>query len=696
MPKRNKNHFHISGFLGGAKRDLIEQVIGDPNTEVIVFDNHNEIALHRDFYNQHGVRYFELGPNSTSHLLVEDADPEVKAHAEHTANFGTDYGKGARPTFGYEAAKARILFPDFVEYLDQLTNHIYVVTNGRPELCDITWHCSLAGATGGGALKVLDRVLTETISKTGLVVHSKFDLLGSTTFMGASTRARQTGAACLAAATSMTCFPEPTEKRTARTLMLSEHPPFGRDQSARNRVLNIEEQANTCSDLQREMSTRRPNDAATNQLGNVYSREMDVIGSIPENEIVGQVAKSLSNEFEKRIGAIGHYPGMISEVFVEHTTQDLQRPDIESIFEIAEGSELNDLVERLRQPGQVNHLQLFCQMNDGNRLDLGQISHDFGQLPSSVEGAVSQINLLHATRQVVADELDRCRSQIEMLEQLADQTEQELDYCFRKAFSGWSFWRNARIEKFTQKMEELRRIADESGFQMDLEQVLNAALEETEDLIDVHETSLAVIRDALAESRPSGFGRMAGKLVEVAPLDTVFSQLLELKDLSPENRKARLAKFATHVTVKSYTRMLGIWDSRYQKIAKALLNKSPEIVGPPLGGKQRHEPTTGFLVLPNTSPEVKESLVGELKRLAPDVQVCFTDTISFGVAAVKFRFRQFRSVADIFDGQLIHDLNAALQDNVWRLNFINGLEDIQKLGGQIIDGRIEFPSDSKP
>ncbi|HMP80305.1 MAG TPA: hypothetical protein PKD54_12700, partial [Pirellulaceae bacterium] len=405
------------------------------------------------------------------------------------------------------------------------------------------------------------------------------------------------------------------------------------------------------------------------------------------------VAKSLGNEFEKRIGVIGCYPGMVSEIFVEHTTLELHRPNLESILEVAEASDLNDVIQRLQQPGQVNQLQLFCQLSDGNQLDLGRISHDFGQLPDSLDDAVSQINLLHATRQAVAEEVESCRSRIEHLTQLASQVEAELSHWHRRAFSGWSFWRKARIELFTQKMEELRSISDESGFQADLEDVLGAALEVTDDLIDVHLASLSVIRDTLAESIPSGLGLLSGKLVAVAPLDTIFVQLLELKDLSREERKTRLAKFATHVTVKGFARMLGLWDTRYPKIAKALLNKTPEIEGPPLGGKQRHEPTTSFLVLPNTSPEVKKSLGRELKRLAPEVQVCFTDTISFGVAAVKFRFRQFRSVADIFDGQLIHDLNAAFHDPVWRLNFINGLDDIEKLGGEIIDGRIEFPSD---
>lgn len=696
MSVYSTGNFRIVVFVGGAKLALVSQYVGAPNTLVIVIDNPNELAKHKSYFDKHRVLYFSIGGNDTSRLLIQNADPLVQEQAELIANFGTEFGKGARAAFGYYAALKRIGFPDFIEFLEQLTNRVYIATNGRPELTEIFWFCSYVGATGGGALTVLERALTTTLAKTGLVVHSHFELLGSTTFMGASPRARQIGAASLVAITSAACFPDTADNGIARTALLSDLPPFGKDHKTRNKFLNIEAQASASPEFLREMSIRRPNDAATNVLGNIYSREMDVIGSIPEAVVIGQVARSLRNEMDRAVELIGYHPGLISEMFVEQTSEAVSRPELKAVAEIATQIEFDELAQRLKQPGHINHLTVIAQLADGNRLDLGQMGHDFRHLPHSIDDAVSQINLLYTLQEVISTEVDECRLQIEKLEQLAVQTENELQAAHKKVIRAQGKLRPSAQEAFFGLLEDFQNLSDEFAFYRDIEEVLDQAHEDTGELIELHQASLAAIRDRLTEYVPSGLGSTAPDLIFVTSLNVAFQRLLELPDLGEEECRSYLAQFVLGVTIHGMARLAGTHTTRYQQIAQLLLTKAPDLVGPPLGGKQRHDPAANYLILPNSSLQVREAIEAEIKLVDPAVVVCFTERAGFGVAAVRFRLRQFRSVADIFDGQLINDLNEAFQEVVWRLNFIHGRKDLEAIGAQIIDGRIQFPSEDKP
>ena len=235
---QSRSFVHVS-IVGGSKNDLSLQYLGCPNTHVLVVDNPREIELKREFYERHGISYFPIGADSSSHSLVERTDLEILDQTRQTANFSADNGLGARPLFGAEAAKKLIDSVEFKAYLASLLDKAIIATGGRPESIKHEMLGSDCGATAGGAGPVIEKSIVDTLSKFGKVIDSTIDFVGPTTFAGASTRSRQISSATKAVLLITSRRSTEADKRTPRTFYFSELPPLGRNQNRRNQLLHL-------------------------------------------------------------------------------------------------------------------------------------------------------------------------------------------------------------------------------------------------------------------------------------------------------------------------------------------------------------------------------------------------------------------------------------------------------------------------
>lgn len=688
--------FRIVLIVGGVNRALIRQYLRQPNTIVIVFDNRNEIARHRKFFDRHGVFYFELGSNATSYGLLEGADPQVREAGHGTANFNTNLGKGARPFLGYLAAMARLQQPDFLEFLDKLPDLIMEATGGCPELFQVITLFSSGGATGGGAGTTIERTFVVFLSSFGWAVQSNIIILGPITFAGAAPRARQIGAATLVHVLAAYTNPPPSENGIARAIYVAELPPLGKDQARRDRLLHHDLQALSASALQFDHTIEHPNNAATHALGHFYSREIDFIGSLLEGVVASQLAIAFRNEFDRGVQSLTVFPGLIDSILVDHTRETLERPAISAIAANVDEATPERLMLMLEQVGYVNHVPLTVVLFDGRHIEMNKHLHDFRKSSRGFNDTCNDLVFHRTMVAVLAEELAECEARVEHVENLRAQVEEDLRRSLYRTQRSRGRRRVRNMAELLDLMEGYRNVCDELRLRNDIVASIVQVQAEVDEAAGIDEKRLDDAQSVLSACYPSGEKPSGPALILAPALDEAFSKIVPIAMEHQDAWPSMLAEQALGVTVYGLMRIAGAASTKFDQIAKAILDKEPEVASTPLGSKQRLDPAATYLVLPHAPSEVRTEMTQAIERLDKSIKVYFTDGIRFGASAVRFQFRQFLTPRDILEGPILEELNQALRDDAWLLNFINGTRDIEALGAEIVDGKIVFPESKGP
>ena len=694
MKCTNKRFFRVVVFVGGAKIGLLRRYLRCKNTIVIVIDNAKEIEKYRKFYQRHGILFFVLAPDETSHSLAKRADKETQLHAFWTANFSTNTGLGARPMFGALAAKMLVESTDFNEHLVKLHDQAIIATAGRPDEIALTILCSDAGATGAGAAPVILDAYARAFSQFGKVVKSTLDLIGPIVFTGTGNRLRQISAASKATLVATARRSSDPDHLTPRQVYFSELPPFGKDQQTRDRALNLEAQAFESAELVADRNVSCSNDSASDILGNIITRETDIIGSIDPELVVSTVASQLAQQLDRAIQAIAEDPELIEEIYLENFSTPIDRPSVESVFASVDSAFIDNILRRLRTPGQSNKFRVVCQLTDGCHLDVQNIANHFGGQPVSATDAVARVNLLLSIQGRLRNESLALQNEVEQLEQIDSQVSDDVQKLTKRLTARRRASQRLATD-LMQSMQDNRNVYDELILKSDALELLDSIQQGVHTTLQMHEQILESLHDLLVLHLPTGENRTQAPLVAARPLEESFSELVETVDLPLEEQRLALAELAQHVTLRGLALIGDVSIASHDAIIKAMFYKIPDMIGPPIGGKQRLDSAIDYIVLPKTDTATKDALLNAAKPIASTTKIMFTDTISFGVAAVKFHLRRLDCVATLFDGLTIHELRRAITDPVWRLNFDNALEDLKAIGAVIKDGRIFFPKKEK-
>ncbi len=692
MSVTKNRRFRIVLFIGGAKRALLKQYIRDPNTVVVVFDNRNEISGKRNLYDQYGVVYFELGPNLTSHLLAIGSDPVIRTAAHKVANFGTNNGMGARAIFGFLAAQRRITQPDFQKFLNQLIDQVYTVTGGIPEDILAEWHLSLAGATGGGALTVLESAITQQLAAAGLVVHSHLHLLMALTFSGASERARPNAAASLAHVLAQYVYPKGHEQGIVRTVFLSELAPYGRNLEKRASVLNLEAQALSAEEFQTQLAIENPNNGGTDQLGHVQARELEVIGSIQPELIAAQVAASLAKDLEVAVLQVQPQADLIDEFEIGYDSTPCPRQSVSAVGSIADRMSFEELLNKLAVKGFDNEISAFIEVIDGRQVVVSQLGVDGRRPVHSLDDFIDRQNLLLAVENSIGDCVQEVDEQISNWLVEIKTSELKLKRAHSKFCRSGSRNYQLRLEALIACGDSHQAILDEIELLKDINQFLLDTLDVVVALIKLHDEQLKSIQSLLLSQLSTRSGHSVPAVVTVPFLNDAFQDLLEISQSDSSEHRMMLAGLASGVTVYGMAEIAASMSTHFNHIAERLMNRVAEEVAPPLGGIERFEPSTTFMVLPACDEKFREAIKSEIAKLNSETQVYFTNNLKFGAAAVRFHFRHFSKISEVFSAPLLVDLNNAFRDERWQLNFVNGISDLETLGATVTKESIEFPS----
>ena len=259
-----------------------------------------------------------------------------------------------------------------------------------------------------------------------------------------------------------------------------------------------------------------------------------------------------------------------------------------------------------------------------------------------------------------------------------------------KLTTGQYWFQNWLLKDLATLGELLRENFDRRHLLHAEKQALERSIVATEHERLHHDHTVEGIQTVLDAYVPRGSMTKVPQFVSSSRLSNVFSELLCIADISPNEQVELLCRFASTVNADGLARIVGSSSNRLEKIAEQIVHGDFDIQSPGHGGTIPGDNGKIMYAIPPLEPLLEEDLRRQLRKIHPSAKVVFTDTLTYGATVMKIRSEHFSRINDLFRGRLAFDVADAVLDPRAALNSTDNFQALKDLNARIEHGRVVF------
>lgn len=616
---------------------------------------------------------FSLAEGETAGTLFAVAG-SLRERIDQLGDLNGSSGLGQLRLLGAQAADRLLKTAEFEEFIEQLLDHVQVVSRGRPRQVQLRAVCSEAGGTGSGAcLPIVDRIARE-LTALEVPVAVDYDLLGPITFAGLGSRLGRNAAA--ATADFIRHFRskgEGRERLITRNLSLIELPPMTHDQAARDALVLLDEQAQAGLELQQTWHRVEPNHAVSGPLGNITLRQVDYFVALPPQDVAAVIAEAYHLQVSQALDQARPCPALIREVRQTTEKQPLPHASLEAIAERALEIPVEETLAELRTPTEAYRSMTTVIGAQGEEYQADQVETVFAAAPTTLAAAHERLRLLRSMLRSIEREQAAISSRQAEMEAIYDELIERTKKSIGKLGGSWWTSLERRVDRFLadagQLRETVNRLNELNAWLDSLTLAAHVIGREEQSLGDRLSRLLATLaqhrRKESTDSYPSP--------VLFRQINDAFGEMLDLDRHTPERQQWLLRLQASAVTVDGLAAVVGAQLPRLERIAERIVNGETAVAGPCWGGRHPQGEMQLVYALPPTVPAVADRLRELIRALDPAAITVFADSCSAGVSVLRYRFYRIDEPQDLFRGRLLRDLKEAVEEPNQALYFPHGV-----------------------
>ena len=666
-------------IIGGGRIGGLTEWLASQYDVVVIADVRNVLNGYRTrFRKLTNIIYYAVGEGQTAASLFATASPELQAAVNRLAPLNAEDGMGSLAGIGFQGFATGLRTPEHARLMQHIVDQAVIATKGAPARIRGRTCISEAGGTGAAAPVLFTRSFIEALSILEIPIDWEYECVGSVTYTGLARRAPLNAASAQWRILRDLVRNRPQDAPlVVESLRLIEFQPFGHDHKARLQSVAIDEQSASARELRLHLNLIRPNLAMDGPFGLASSWKMDRSEFLsPDKEVIPYVAPLLLLQVRNAIADASPVPSMVSDISVRATETLLERESIDEL--IANPGDVEETVAKIRRPGKTRGLNLVAVMSNGHEFDLNRVEADFQQTPDTLTDFSRSLLELSSMSATLNNELSVTRQDIELLEAEISEDEHQLTAALTNYWYGGSRWRRSRRkleDRCFALAEHLRQLSDQLIEQQELRDAQAIACGKVVREEEFYKSTLEKIADCLDGHVPRGQIRADDfSTVVVQDADAVFDGLLTLPELSKSEQREFLAKCVAAVTLEGLAKILDVPNPRMDVIAETIVNEELAVQGPPHGAKVQRREGINVVVLPTLPDNVRNDLMGQVARRAPDLIVAMADSAAAGIAIVRYTVFSSDSLRELFPGRMWADLRRAYESEQRLLYFPDGTD----------------------
>lgn len=676
-------HVNILIVVGGGKAALAQHPYLWRSHAVIGIDVASELAQ-RPTPLRAPLLYktFSLADGETAGTLFATEDP-LRHRIDQLGDLNGSSGLGQLRLLGARAADTLLNTVEFEQFVQQLLDHVQVVSRGRPRQVNIRATCSSAGGTGSGACEPLVGRLSNELTALEIPVAVDYDLLGPITFAGLGARLGRNAATATADFVRLFRHKgEGRERFTTRTLSLVEVPPVTHDQASRDSLLLQDEQALAGAELQQAWHRVEPNHAVSGPLGNITIRQIDYFTEAHPSRVAATVAEAYYLQVSHAVAQALPCSALIREVRQSIEKQPIPHASLESIAERALEASIDETLNELRMPTTAFQAVTTLVGAQGEEYETDRIDSDFAAAPRTLVDAHDRLRLFRSMRQaterehaLVAGRQNELESHYQSLVSLVETAIDKL-----RRGSWWSSIER-RVDHFLDASAQLRQTIDQLN-------ELNArreSLSVTMHLVEREEHALhdrlSRLLASLDQHRRKGKAGSGPSPILFRAINEAFAELFDLDRHDSERQQQLLRLQASAATVDGLADIVAAEAPRLERIAERIVRADAALAGPCWGGRLPQGEMLLVYALPPVVPYVADRLRELIRVLDPAAITVFADSCSAGVNVLRYRFYRIDEPHELFRGRLLQDLRDAVATPNDSLYFPQGIPEFVRETG---------------
>ncbi len=681
-------------LLGGSKAGALPVYALDRTGFLAVADNEFEInALKNTMQEESDIQFLVLGQGETTYGLAEYASEELREAIRLTANTSLHTGCGARQAIAKLATQLLEQSEDFRAFIESIPDKVYIQTQGSPRLVSAEFFFSNAGAVGLVMALCLARNFAKAVSRMDIPCHLNFDVLGPITFAGASPRARSNFAVATTTLLNYALTIDPSfENRTSKIVSFHELPPLEYDMKRRDELIVLDRLAKSSYQTKTALAISAPNDATTNRVGAIVSRDVDFYHALDRTkDIAAEVANQHFNEFKHAMSDIRTDISIVKGIEFDLRTRHPLRPlELKSIVANCGSEPIESTMQALDRPREkLSHVMRIVAAPGSVLSDVvpEYVDRTMLDYPNSVAAYVEKLSMFLTFQLIVNREIQAINKEIAILNH---QT-----FLHKQRFAKYAS--RFRRKKTSDLSRELGRIANSIREAADKRENLGAQLMAAErglrslvNEIAFLQSNYEEILRSLDKLRPKNSLASNAPKVLAYSIDANFAALQHLPNLPMAKQVDLLCKSAGCVTRAGLAKIVGIASDRVESIAHAILYGDYPTKSPSYAGQERSFYSRQFYSVPPCDADTEALLEAAVKKLNPKAIIEFHHDITLGACVCRVTLRRFAKAGDLFPSVVGSALYDAMNDERAALNSGDGFHAVRSLGGKTNGDRVEF------
>lgn len=684
--------FHLHCVIGGIKAPLLTALLADPNAVVVVFDNAKEIEALRRRHQGKRLLSFVLGEGQTTKSLHAGSNESVKAASQLIASSSTETGFSARAQNANRAAVIWMESNESREFLKSLPDMAARMCRGVVAHVDFDVHGSFSGGAFNGAYEVITDAIVQSLLRLNVPIDVRFKVLGSTTFAGLSDRARQNFAygllRCLAKILNSR---KPGQDLVSWYLELHDLEPSLDGNGEREQSLLHDFAASDCREMDQYMSLLTSNHSGDSELGNVKSRSVDFMAGLnPKREIASLVAYHLRQQVDDLLDVILPDPLLVDEMIWEDQSIPQDRRELPDILDRLEVEDYQSLIQAIAKASALFRFEIKMLTAHGVEIAPEHLATTFALTPTEIDEFTRQLRLTRTFQQILHREYAPVSAALQDVDGVIADQLRRFEILHTRLITGSYWFRERLLKALAVLADQLRENFDRRHLLYAEQQALLRAITAADKERLHHDQTVEGIQTTLDAYVPRGSMTEVPRFVISKSLEGVFSGLLTIADIPPQEQVELLCSFASMVNADGLARILCASSNRLEKITEKAVYGEYDIRSPGHGGTFPVQNDRILYVFPPMMPQLEDALRLHFAAVHPTAKVIFTDTLLFGATVMKIRSQRFTRVRDLFVGRLAFDVADAVLDPRAALNSTDSFQALKDLNARIENGRIVF------
>jgi hypothetical protein len=619
---------------------------------------------------------FPLGQGETAQTQCIEAPPNVQAITRKCAGMSAEGGAGQKRRYGEYANKRLQDSPQYKAFkATTLIPRLRAKSNGRLTDGRPSGMMSLAGGMGSGGLIGGVQDTAETlIESTDAVVTSRILGVGPITYggLGGPEQCCEKNAAAALADLVAWVSSSARHMREARSILLGELPPDGRDRVKRERHVCQLVQALEATETRAILDPLASNRATKGRLGGVSLFEIGFHRDLESRrEIAPEICATYVATLSLILDSAKPQRQLVDGLALEGTRRSWPREDLESILDRAMETPIDEVIAAITRAGFELRITVYAQLSHDLTVNLTEADKTWAAPPVTASEAAERLTTLRTLLSRLTEELtalaakrDDLLAEYATSERKFRQLDRQLKALSLSArFQAAMTTNESKFRRRDSLAAELRDLTDlltENAAEMG---ALEAARQQVQAECDFLVDKIGLIILKLSHFIRRDAASQCASLVAPKPLDDVFAEFWQLIAQADDSELLRVIQRAVkHVTTAGLARIMNADPNRLETIAQAIAAREFAVPGPPWGGRTRLDDGLSIHVLPPLEQGLADALRPLISAYDPQSQVAVADTAVAVLNCVTLTIFEVRHRQEIFTAMYQHYLLEAYHD----------------------------------